>query len=160
MVLYSAVHFSGFKPDFLYTLSVRLCTLCMVAVHSNLCCVCTLCIPVEREGSLLARIGYIGQLTEVEAPVSVATLRSFVPTLWCAPRIEGPLVRGGWGDRIWRRTARSPLILGSNYHVTRLRRHKRSRNTGCGNPLMCYYSTFIMSQTGFSPILLDLQYEI
>ena len=57
VVLYSAVHFSGFKPDILYTLSVRLCTLCMVAVHSNLCCVCTLCIPVEREGSLLARIG-------------------------------------------------------------------------------------------------------
>ena len=63
VVLYSAVHFSGFKPDILYTLSVRLCTLCMVAVHSNLCCVCTLCILLEREGSLLARIGFLYRST-------------------------------------------------------------------------------------------------
>ena len=51
VVLYSAVHFSGFKPDILYTLSVRLCTLCVVAVHSNLYCVLYSVYP-PREGGV------------------------------------------------------------------------------------------------------------
>ena len=110
-----------------------LCTLCVVWLCTVTCTVfCTLCSP-PREGGITSGqnwISHIGQLTEVWRLRPVLPPPNPLFHLWwpcvCAPHREGPLARGGWGDRIWRRTARSPLLFWVKWSRDQLRRHRRS----------------------------------
>ena len=94
------------------------CTLSRVGLYTVVCTVfCTLCNPPRVGGITSGQnwFSHIGQLTEVWR------LRPVLPPpnplfylRWpcvCAPHRKGPLARGGCGEGVWRRTARSPLLF-------------------------------------------------